>query len=75
MWLIYCWQVSDHLEKKDAVLSEVLNAANLDPASFNQVSHQLEVRSSDHQRSTTYIVIIMTCIFLTCKTIFTTNNA
>ncbi|KAK4291261.1 hypothetical protein Pmani_035901 [Petrolisthes manimaculis] len=35
-------QVSDHLEKKDAVLSEVLNAANLDPASFNQVSHQLE---------------------------------
>ncbi|KAK8390842.1 hypothetical protein O3P69_010514 [Scylla paramamosain] len=35
-------QVSDNLEKKEAVLSEVLSAANLDPVSFNQVSHQLE---------------------------------
>lgn len=38
-------QVSDNLEKKEAVLSEVLSAANLDPVSFNQVSHQLEVCS------------------------------
>lgn len=38
-----CLQVSDNLEKKEAVLSEVLTAANLDPVSFNQVSHQLEV--------------------------------
>ncbi|XP_064090287.1 dynein regulatory complex subunit 4-like [Macrobrachium nipponense] len=35
-------QVSEHLEKKEAVLSEVLSAANLDPASFSHVSHQLE---------------------------------
>lgn len=40
-----CLQVSDNLEKKEAVLSEVLSAANLDPVSFNQVSHQLEVCS------------------------------
>ncbi|XP_069195018.1 dynein regulatory complex subunit 4 isoform X2 [Procambarus clarkii] len=35
-------QVSEHLEKKEAVLSEVLSAANLDPTSFSHVSHQLE---------------------------------
>ncbi|XP_071533328.1 dynein regulatory complex subunit 4-like [Panulirus ornatus] len=35
-------QVSEHLEKKDAVLSEVLSAANLDPSSFSHVNHQLE---------------------------------
>ncbi|KAK8724034.1 hypothetical protein OTU49_011410 [Cherax quadricarinatus] len=35
-------QLSEHLEKKEAVLSEVLSAANLDPTSFNHVSHQLE---------------------------------
>ncbi|XP_047468304.1 dynein regulatory complex subunit 4-like [Penaeus chinensis] len=35
-------QVSEHLEKKEAVLSEVITAANLDPTSFSHISHQLE---------------------------------
>ena len=37
-------QVSEQLEKREAVLSEVLAATNMDPKSVEQVTRQLEVR-------------------------------
>ena len=37
------FKLSEQLEKRETVLSEVLSATNMDPSSLAQVTRQLEV--------------------------------